>query len=81
MARRTILPVLLLIISIILFYILYPFDSNQESVKEDFIVSPIRAKDCRCLPGYIPSNFKNGKIQSFYFCQKLGSLNKTMKCY
>jgi hypothetical protein len=80
MARRTILPVLLLIIAIILFYILYPFDSNQD-MKENFIVTAIRAKDCRCLPGYIPSNLKKGKITPFYFCQKITKLDKTMKCY
>ena len=80
MVKRTIFPILLLLLVIVIFYILYPYTLIY-TVQEDFIVTAIRAKDCRCLPGYIPSNIKKGKIQSFYFCQKLMNLNKTMKCY
>ena len=82
MAKSSIIPVLLLIFVIVIFYVLYPFDSNEEVVKENFLAVAFRAKDCRCLPGYFPSNLKDGKkIQKTYFCQKYLDTKKTMNCY
>ena len=43
--------------------------------------APTTAADCRCLPGYVPSNMKSTTHKTGYFCQNLQNPAQTAKCY
>ncbi len=53
----------------------------QEVMLEQFTSQPTRASDCRCLPGYIPSNKSKTGMTPTFFCQSLSKSSDTKQCY
>jgi hypothetical protein len=72
-----VIGVLLVLIVKTLLTELYP--NLFDFVQEGFTIT--RASDCNCLPGYIPSNIKEKKETSIFFCQKLNTPSETKPCY
>jgi hypothetical protein len=64
---KTLFAGLLLVAFLAITYLAFQFiqESVQESVKEPFTTikeAITRASDCRCVPGYIPSNRAEDKV-------------------
>jgi hypothetical protein len=53
----------------------------QQVMLEQFTSQPTRASDCRCLPGYVPSNTKTEGKTATFFCQSLSAPSNTKQCY
>jgi len=81
--QRLLVAGIILISFFILIFVALEYSKNLDmsgnlNVMEHFS-APTRAADCRCLPGYVPSNTNIN--EKGYFCQNLQNPAKTAKCY
>lgn len=84
MAKSLGIVVLSLIVVIIVGSALGYSQRPQGMVKvgvESFVAGAQTARECQCLPGYIPSNKQKNKVVDTFFCQHLTDLTKTRPCY
>jgi hypothetical protein len=82
---RTLLVVIFIFMMIAVMFQAVAFMMEGQEVKkvmlEQFTSQTKRASDCRCLPGYIPSNTTKAGITSTFFCQSLSKPSDTKQCY
>ena len=82
---KTLLVVVFICMMIAVMFHAVAFMMEGEEVKkvmlEQFTTQTKRASDCRCLPGYIPSNKTKAKITPIFFCQSLSNPSDTKQCY
>ncbi len=81
---KTVLVVAFIFIMIATTFQAIQFMTEGQVVKQVMLeqfANPKRASDCKCLPGFIPSNSSKKGMTTTFFCQSLSKPGETKACY